>query len=332
MCDHERVLDDFRSGHGVCVDCGRVMDEDGALLGRGPPAGGDQHQAGRVLPAVWRCRSVAAVATAAAADNGDDCRLPDRVQHFGKELIWHVLSKFHMENNQETRERAIDLFERVLLSRRQRAATVGQMGKGETGKAGRLAVAFALARTMNELDMPRPLESLVQLCELHNVKEVLKFGMQFHAGELGEAGPEAHVYGLCAVLAVPYRLAHSTRQLMDQANIKHRLYGSRPHHIAGGTILAVCKQACKDRVWNNSLSLQDICKVMDCRPNCIKRVLEKVPDFSFCPGSRPPTVVLASSCPAARAAVDGEGGKRKAKEAGVEKEGAEQAAKAFPWL
>jgi hypothetical protein len=157
-------------------------------------------------------------------------------------------------------------------------------------------------RSSNELKMPRPLDSVVQMCGLHSVREVLQFGSLYHApqkadppslaGELKEAGPEEHVGGLCAVLGVPYRLTHTVRQLLSAADMKHRLYGSRPHHIAGGALLAVGRQANLQGVWDNSLSLRDVSQTMDCRPNCIRRVVDRIPAFSLQPDSRPPAVVL----------------------------------------
>jgi hypothetical protein len=329
----------------VCVDCGRVMTEEGPLLGGGFQGGEteEQRQRGVVLPALWRRESNPSFSfpfslvvggggggsdsggrgektkekrqppppLPSGSSNGERRALPEDVLQYGEELIWQALSKFHMECNQQTRERALELFENALIRRREKMGgrKEGAEGKGELGKVGKLAAAFALARTLNELQMPRPLDSLVQMCELHNVKEVLRFGSLYHAttasssssssssssqhaGELNEAGPEEHVDGLCAILAVPYRLTHTVRHLLSLADLKHRLYGSRPHHIAGGALLAISRQAKVQGVWNNSLSLRDVSETMDCRANCIKRVLDQIPKFSLRLDSRPPMVIL----------------------------------------
>jgi transcription initiation factor TFIIIB Brf1 subunit/transcription initiation factor TFIIB len=58
MCDHASILDDFRRGDAVCVDCGRVMTEEGPLLGGGFQGGdGGAASEGSRVAALWRRES-----------------------------------------------------------------------------------------------------------------------------------------------------------------------------------------------------------------------------------------------------------------------------------
>ena len=304
-------MDDFRRGHAVCVDCGLVVPDDGGVLGNDGCAAGDTEQQrarDTVLPGCFQNsrRPPPPWPPPPPPHQQQEQQqqqlqvLPPHVVRFGLEEIWQVLSRFHLEANQETRERAQELFEATLLRRRE---TGKADTRCETGRVGRTAVAFAVARTLNELEMPRPLEAIARMSDVPRVRDVLQFGRRYHVGrqsggggggggggdELDESEPSKHVAGLCAVLSVPFRLVPTARQVVASCQLEHRLYGSRPHHIAAAAVLAVAQQANRQGVWANAMTIRDVCNTLDCRPACIRRAVSKIDPFVLSLHTRPPS-------------------------------------------
>ena len=236
--------------------------------------------------------------------------LPPRLLETVRESILDVLSVFHLEGGEETRDKAEQWF-LYLAQRREKS------GKKLRGKEVRVMLAFSIVRTLNQLGMPRPTASVAELCGLDSCSEILRLGDSLQRGFAGdstsssatrktrdasaerekevageEKGPEAHVSTLCALLGIPFVLSHTTRQLIDVAELRWRLYGSRPHHIAAGALLSVVAAAAKGGRWAEGLGERETATALSCSVQCLRRVRRSIAPFELDFSHRPPSVRL----------------------------------------
>lgn len=203
-----------------------------------------------------------------------------------------TLCSLHMEENQELKEKTIDIFSHIFLTAKKRERTkYGKRRLRRNFKQEKSFTAFSLVRALNELCIPRPLDCILRLLNVSCVKEVLDAGQFLCAFSTennltqDEKGPEFHVQTLCAILGIPFAYGKSCVNFIESENIRWKFYGYRPQHIAGASLKAVLNCLNKKNV-----SLSNIARVLNCNSVSLKRILDRLPPMELISGNSPPLV------------------------------------------
>lgn len=190
-----------------------------------------------------------------------------------------LLSFFHLEDNEEAVNRIVDLF--VMLKEKKQCQKLSKIFFSDfrfANSTDKAILGFCVVRVLNELKIPRPLSSIVMVCQLKSSKQILKIADLLSLNiEFDEVGPEGHVDILCAILAIPFICGKLARQLIEDGHLRWKLYGMRPHHIAGAAIFVVSSKM--EKTCNNVTLLSAISDVLTCTVQCLKRVIKKYHRF-----------------------------------------------------
>ena len=197
--------------------------------------------------------------------------------------IQDLLAHFYLDENQEAVEKIVN----TVIDVRKRIGKNGQQKSQICFSDYRFAktedraiVGFSVLKVLNELKIPRPLAAITSVCHLDSAKCILRIGDLLSINishDIDDIGPEAHVETLCGLLSAPFVSSRLTIQLIQKAQLRWKLYGCRPHYIAGAALRSILDQMGK--MFENVACLSAIAELLGCTKYRLKKIMLSIPSF-----------------------------------------------------
>ena len=187
----------------------------------------------------------------------------------GKETVLHLLSQFNLDSDQ-VGQKAWEKFEKIYERRRREKKLQGSENREK------VALVFAIATTLNEEKIPRPISHIANVCGLpaRHLGRVLKINETLKLEEracFSDAQPGDYVNALCAHLQIPFSVGQQSERMLEREEIKWRLFGHRPQHLAAAAVEKVL------RVRGMPSRLKDLCRELACGEGSVSQILSKIP-------------------------------------------------------
>ena len=187
----------------------------------------------------------------------------------GKDTILHLLSQFNLDSDQ-VGQKAWEKFEKIYERRRREKKLQG------SGNREKVALVFAIATTLNEEKIPRPISHIANVCGLppHHLRRVLKINKTLKLEKkacFSDAHPRDYVSALCAYLQIPFSVGQQSERMLDREEIKWGLFGHRPQHLAAAVVEKVLIAR------GMSSRLKDLCRELACGEGSVNQILMKIP-------------------------------------------------------
>ena len=263
MCSHEEVIDDFREGVTVCLDCRRVLAESLAVSEweKGPPLlrkgrEADWHIVG---PPNTRFPSPPPLPPSPVVDVSANYQ----AQTENREKLRCILSHLHLDNAFVV-ERTLSLFNRIYGERK----NIRKNNKKE-----KIALAFSILNTLTAEGFPRPVDYVVKICQLENpgqllhLDKILKVGKE-RVNDYQLTSPPAadFVDVICAHFNIPYQAMKNIKKDVELCDL---LYENKPMTIVGAILQEYFKKENNDNVKTVK---QRVCQELGCRQHSIDKL------------------------------------------------------------
>ena len=265
MCAHDgEVIDDFGTGDSVCLLCGLVLDRLLGWVGDGP---------GGVFRHVKRN----------AGGDGYNSASPSAASRYFNALetsptekeIMHALSILQLDCDTNVSQ-ALSIYHRVYGAEDEH--------RHRSQSKQKLAVAFAIFRTLAEIGSPRPPEYVASICGLENARQLIRAedilrGSGSCRGSSSSSSssssddesiyspPQDYVDTVCAELSIPFSKATEIRD--EAERMEWVLYGRTPTVI---TAASIQKQLADEGTLTPQLRAA-ICDLLNCGQRAVDRAV-----------------------------------------------------------
>ena len=194
----------------------------------------------------------------------------------GRERIFEILTQFHLDT-EAVGEKVWRKYSRLYEKRRREKSLHGSENREKA------ALVFAIASTLNEERIPRPVGQIASVCGFprRHLRRLLKIEktLQLEKGrrvEFASANAVDYVNALCAHLDIPFSVGLQAERILEDEDLKWALFGHRPQHFAAAAIEGVLKAR------GMPSKQKELCRELGCGKTSIKRLVQKIPRRMFC--------------------------------------------------
>ena len=196
-----------------------------------------------------------------------------------REKILHLLSQFHLDN-QFVSERVVSRYYKLYEHRRRQKMLQGSSNREK------VALVFSICSVLHEEGIPRPVKQVAEVCGLPRshcgrilkVRQELKLEEvdgkkgQKKAPEYKEAQPEDYISTLCLHLNVPFSVAQQAERMVQTNEVRWKLYGRKPQHLAGAAVEKVLLA----RGFPSMATI--ISRELGCSPTSVRKTANHIPN------------------------------------------------------
>jgi transcription initiation factor TFIIIB Brf1 subunit/transcription initiation factor TFIIB len=181
------------------------------------------------------------------------------------------LSQFHLDTDW-VGNKAWEKYSRIYEKRRRNKSLHGSENREKA------ALVFAIASTLNEEKIPRPIGQIASVCGFprRHMRRLLKIEktLRLEEGEretFPSPDPVDYVNALCVYLDIPFSVGLQAERILENEELKWALYGHRPQHFAAAAIEGVLKAR------GFPSKQRELSRELGCGISSIKRLVQKIP-------------------------------------------------------